>query len=85
MSSCVDALPHLKDLVEFLAVVGLGELDFAHVKATDPADLPALVDYSGRLALRLGEDHIDEILGARHLGGKAGRVFDMMVGKVGAE
>lgn len=48
---------------ELFTKVGLGEFDFPHVKAPDPADLVLLVHHSGCLALGLGQDDIDKVLG----------------------
>jgi len=50
------------------APVSLEDSDahLAHVELADPDDVVARVHDGGRLALRLGEDHVDELLGRRH-------------------
>jgi len=55
-----------QDLSELVVVVHVRVLDLAHVKLPDADNVVAGVDHGRRLALRLGQDHIDEVLGRRH-------------------
>jgi hypothetical protein len=60
----------LGELVEYLrylvVVVLLRVLDLARVELANAADGVLLVDDGGRLALRLGQDDVDKVLGRRH-------------------
>ena len=47
---------------ETIMVVLLGVFDLSGIELADTADAVLLVDDSGRLALGLGQDHIDEVL-----------------------
>ena len=64
----VDAGEVLEDLGELLVPRGLGVLDLAHVELADAGDGVAAVDYRGGLALRAGQDDVDEVLRRGHLG-----------------
>ena len=64
----VDAGEVLEDLGELLVPRGLGVLDLAHVELADAGDGVAAVDHRGGLALRSGQDDVDEVLRRGHLG-----------------
>ena len=44
----------------------MGELDLTHIELPDAHDVVVRMDDGGRLALRLGEDGIDQRVGSRH-------------------
>lgn len=46
--------------------IALSEFNLSHIKLSNPLDCPTVMDHRRRLALRLGQDDIDEILGRRH-------------------
>ncbi len=55
----------LEDVGELVVNALFTELDLPHVEGANTTNVVAGVNYSGSLALGLGEDDVDEVLGGR--------------------